>query len=396
VDLVQHGCVRGRLSACLLLAAVLAAGGAGQAGAEGSVGTTFPEGFDVPVDASLGAPVIGFGAAGLVRRTPVVFLHGNNDTPYPTSCNGSYGAPRAFAQYFADRGYAVSELWGLGYQGDQCDLLANQSRRAGPAHTTVANVPDVRAFVRSVLAFTGASQVDVVGHSLGATLAREWMREDGAHALVRRLVSIDGPHHGILNCSPSPLNYYVTLGFTPDSPVCQEYGAADTAFLQRLNADGETVGPTEYLAVVNVDASFVYISTQDGVLPAVPAQDRQGRPHDFSRSAVLDGARLLEVRGQGVHDSALRAAHTGVVASPEVWQATLDFLAPVQVQVPAAGPAAAPLDAPEAAAPARASSSPSETVAAGARLPATGGLPTGAVALLVLGAGAACARRCRG
>ena len=53
-------------------------------GAE-QVGTTFPADFPVILDASLGVPVIGFGAAGRVRRTPVIFLHGNNDTPFPTA-----------------------------------------------------------------------------------------------------------------------------------------------------------------------------------------------------------------------------------------------------------------------------------------------------------------------
>jgi pimeloyl-ACP methyl ester carboxylesterase len=300
-----------------------------QAGAAGTVGTSFPAGFRVPVDHSLGTPVIGFGAAGRVRRTPVIFLHGNNDTPYPTTCNGSYGAVQAMAQSFADAGWAPSELGGLGYQGDQCDLPADETRRAGAAHTTLANVPDLRAFVRAVLAYTGAKQVDIVGHSLGATLAREWMRQDRAYRLVRRVVSLDGPHHGIINCSPDPQNYYgPSLGFVPGSPVCLEYGAADTPFLRRLNAGGEAPGPTRWLAVVNADASFVYISTRDGVLPAVPAQDRNGRPHDFGRSAELRGARLVRLTGQGVHDTTLLAAHTGLVASPDAWALARDFLRP--------------------------------------------------------------------
>ena len=312
------------LSGALLLAALSAPGAA----AAPTIGTTFPKGFAVPTDASLKVPVIGFGSdEGTVRRTPVIFLHGNNDTPYPTTCNGSYGAPQAFAQHLLENGWSPKELWGLGYQGDQCDLLTDQTRRAAQAHTTVANVPDLRAFVRSVLAYTGAKQVDIVGHSLGTTLAREWMRQDRAYGLVRRLVGIDGPNHGILNCSPSAQNYYVTLGFTPDSPVCREYGAPDTPFLRRLNAGDETPGPTQYLMVVNADTSFVYISERDGVLPAVPAQDRAGRPHDFSRSAHLQGARLVEVRNQGGHDRALLAAHTGIINSPEVWRITRDFLA---------------------------------------------------------------------
>lgn len=343
------------------------------------MGKTFPSGFAVPVDASLNVPVIGFGSdQGTLRHTPVIFLHGNNDTPYPTSCNGAYGAPQAFAQYFLEHGYSPRELWGLGYQGDQCDLLTDETRRAALAHTTLANVPDLRAFVKAVLAFTGAKQVDIVGHSLGTTLAREWMRQDDAYGVVRRLVGVDGPNHGIINCSPSPLNYYVTLGFTPNSPVCQEYGAADTPFLLRLNSGDETPGPTSYLTIVNADHSFVYIAAQDGVLPAVPAQDRLGRPHDFSLSARLTGAALTEVRDQGGHDSTLQASHTGIINSPQVWEITRQFLA---------------TPSPLAAAPARKTQPvptkgrASDPGTATGSLAATGGTGTPGLALLLLVAG---------
>jgi hypothetical protein len=73
------------------------------------VGTSFPPGFPVIVDASLGVPVIGFGAAGKVKRTPVIFLHGNNDTPFPTACN-PLGRIHSMAQFFLDHGYAAGEL----------------------------------------------------------------------------------------------------------------------------------------------------------------------------------------------------------------------------------------------------------------------------------------------
>jgi hypothetical protein len=106
-----------RRSVTALLATVVTALAlAAPAGAE-TVGTIFPSGFPTIVDASLGIPVLGFGAAGPVERTPVIFLHGNNDTPYPTLCN-PYGNMHDFAQYFLDHGYSASELWGLGYQGD--------------------------------------------------------------------------------------------------------------------------------------------------------------------------------------------------------------------------------------------------------------------------------------
>jgi hypothetical protein len=83
--------------------------------AGGTVGTALPPGFPVAIDVSLGVPVIGFGAAGPVQRTPVIFLHGNSDTPFPTACN-PFGSIHNFAQFFADHGYSPSELWGLGYR----------------------------------------------------------------------------------------------------------------------------------------------------------------------------------------------------------------------------------------------------------------------------------------
>jgi len=172
--------------AASLLAAVAVAHAAG------TVGSTFPAGFPAIEDASLtNKTLLGFGAAGKVTRTPVIFVHGNNDTPYPTACN-PYGRVQAFAQFLADSGYSTSELWAIGYEGDQCDLV-DPPRRSSIAHTNAANVPDLRRFVRAVLAFTGAKEVDVVAHSLGVTIVREWMREDGAGRVVRRFVAIDGP-----------------------------------------------------------------------------------------------------------------------------------------------------------------------------------------------------------
>jgi pimeloyl-ACP methyl ester carboxylesterase len=295
----------------------------------GLVGTTFPADFPVISDASLGKPVIGFGGSqGRVERVPVIFLHGNNDTPFATACN-PFGYIHNLAQFFLDAGYSPRELWGLGYQGDQCDLIANPTNRSGPAHSTVANVPDLRAFVAAVLRYTGATRVDIVAHSLGVTIAREWMRQDFAYRTVRALVGIDGPNHGIINCSPSPLNYFQLPsqgGFTPDSAVCSEYGSDHTPLLSTLNGHGETHGPTRYLVIHNTDVDFVYISAQDGVFPPVPAQDREGLAHDFSRSALLKGAAAVRLTNQGQFDPIVQTAHLGILNSPLSWAAALGFL----------------------------------------------------------------------
>jgi pimeloyl-ACP methyl ester carboxylesterase len=295
------------------------------------LGTSFPPDFPVLNDASLGMPLIGFGSAeGPVAHTPVIFLHGNNDTPFPTACNPLFGRMHDFAEYFLAHGYRPSELWGLGYQGDQCDLPADQTIRSSVSHTSAASVPDLRAFVHAVLEYTGADQVDIVAHSLGGTVAREWLRQDSAYGLVRALVSVASPHHGIINCSPSPLNYWQLPafgGFTPASAVCVELGAVDTPFLSALNAGDETPGPTRYLTVRASDVDFVYMPFDDGAFPGVPALDRDGEPADFSDGPALEGATNLALAGQGVYD-VLGTAHLGLWSSPETWRAALAFLRP--------------------------------------------------------------------
>jgi pimeloyl-ACP methyl ester carboxylesterase len=319
-----------------VVAFLLQLGGGGLAGAASpgkgaEIGMTFPEHFPAIKNFYLGKPVIGFGSdVGRLERVPVIFLHGNNDTPFPTACN-PLGRVQAFAQFFLDHGYQPSELWALGYQGDQCDLAKDNTRRSDISHTTAAAVPLLRHFVQAVLDFTGAKRVDIVAHSLGVTVAREWMLQDNAYRKVRAFVAIDGPNHGIVDCSPSPANFYQLAsggGFTPSSAVCDEYGSDHTELLEVLNAAGETPGPTRYLVIRNKPGTpdFVYNSLPDGVLPGVPAQDRDGNAHDFTASAGLAGAETIDLVGQGQYDTVLSSAHLGILNSPETRGAALRFL----------------------------------------------------------------------
>lgn len=322
--------------------------------AHAQVGTTFPLDFPVPMDAALRAPVIGYGASGSLARVPVVLVHGNNDTPYPTTCN-DYGYMTMVAQTLLARGWAPSEIWAVGWQGEQCDLLTTPGVRAGVSHTVAANVADIRDFVAAVRRYTGALRVDVVAHSLGSTVVREWLRADNAYGVVRRFVSVDGSNHGIVNCGPSPLNYYAALGFTPAGPLCSELGSVRTPLMVALNSGDETPGPTRYVTIVNTDASFVYIAAQDGPFPPVPMEDRDGMVHDFARSAWLDGARNIGLTGQAKYGGATAqagagTAHNGILASPETRAIIAEVLgaeeptgALVPVPIAVGGPRPAPL-----------------------------------------------------
>jgi hypothetical protein len=58
----------------------------------------------------------------------------------------------------------------------------------------------------------------------------------------------------------------------------------------------------------------------------VPAQDRNGNPHDFSQSATLEGAGTVNLTGQGTYDPFLGTAHLGILNSPDTWQIAFDYL----------------------------------------------------------------------
>ena len=94
--------------------------------------------------------------------------------------------------------------------------------------------------------------------------------------------------------------------------------------IQRLIC--ELADRCQYLVIRNADTSFVYFSAPDGVFPAVPAEDREGNPHDFSLSARLAGAREIDLVGQGAFDDVLGTAHLGILNSPVTWQRAFDFL----------------------------------------------------------------------
>jgi hypothetical protein len=114
--------------------------------------------------------------------------------------------------------------------------------------------------------------------------------------------------------------------------------SADAA-IQMGDSDvaGTVTGPNGPVAGVWVIAEtaelgdFVYLPDQDGVLPGVPAQDRDGNPHDFSGSALLAAAPHLDLTRQGQFDAILGTAHLGILNSPVSRQAALKFLASLRI-----------------------------------------------------------------
>jgi len=97
----MHRMIRRTLTSVATLPLLLVAGPALAGAPTDQLKSSIDQVIKVIEDTSLHKPLIGFGAAGAVTRTPVIFIHGNNDTPFPTACN-PFCRVQAFAQYFAD------------------------------------------------------------------------------------------------------------------------------------------------------------------------------------------------------------------------------------------------------------------------------------------------------
>jgi triacylglycerol esterase/lipase EstA (alpha/beta hydrolase family) len=126
-------------------------------------------------------------------------------------------------------------------------------------------------FVSRVRSVTGARQVDLVAHSMGALTARQYLRFLGGadHANpavnhVHTLVSVGGTNHGTTFESNAELREQArSAGLPADELLAATVGPAyvqqmvGSRFLTRLNSGGDTEPGVTYLAVATRDDKVV-------------------------------------------------------------------------------------------------------------------------------------------
>jgi len=158
------------------------------------------------------APYGGFGGGACsAARTPVVFIPGNGDEAknwdYPPSTGGD-----SVYDTFRAAGYNDCELFGVNY--------LSSAERATPQlnYHKPAKADQLAGFIAEVLAYTGASQVDVVSHSLGVTMAIHALDRGGLWGATRRFIAIGGALRGLASC------YWVGYA-NPYATVCGSQNA---------------------------------------------------------------------------------------------------------------------------------------------------------------------------
>ncbi|WP_329548559.1 alpha/beta fold hydrolase [Streptomyces sp. NBC_01356] len=165
---------------------------------------------------------------------PVVLVHG-------TFAN-SVDNWLALAPYLVNRGYCV---YSLDYGQLPGVPLFNG---LGPIDKSAEQL---QVFVDKVLAATGSTKADLVGHSQGGMMPRYYLKFLGGAAKVNALVGIAPDNHGTtLNGLSNLLAYFPGAEdlLSTATPALADQ-IAGSAFLTKLNAGGDTVAGVHYTVI---------------------------------------------------------------------------------------------------------------------------------------------------
>ncbi|MEU1208165.1 alpha/beta fold hydrolase [Nocardia sp. NPDC005825] len=129
---------------------------------------------------------------------------------------------------------------------------------------------EVAVFVDKVLASTGATKVDIIGHSQGGTVADQYLKFGGGAAKVDQLITFGATHHGTSLDGIATLGRRITdmgfnaLGFSQllvGEGLIEQ--VAGSSFYAKLGAGGDTVPGVHYTSVAtkNDEVSTPYDAT---------------------------------------------------------------------------------------------------------------------------------------
>ena len=160
---------------------------------------------------------------------PVVLVHG--------TWSNAYTMWSALAPELVEEGYCV---YALNY-GDENQSLVGLVPGLYASRGLVESSTEVAAFVERVLDETGASKVDMVGHSQGGTQLQLYIQRHGGDQTVERMVGVNPNTHG------TSLLGIGTLGWTLDDAgslgIGSVLGSANVSDPGLMATVGLVIGP---------------------------------------------------------------------------------------------------------------------------------------------------------
>jgi pimeloyl-ACP methyl ester carboxylesterase len=159
-------------------------------------------------------------------KDPVVLVHGNTATP--ASWDNTYNL-------LLSQGYSSADIYRPDWGSKYCASCNNHS---GSEETPV------RQAINDAIANSCSGQIDVIGHSMGATLAAQQISKLAAASYVDTFVGIAGAFRGLYSCGIYPFNVW--------SSTCGYYGLSiQSPFLDSLY--GAPLGDKVYSIKSNID-----------------------------------------------------------------------------------------------------------------------------------------------
>ena len=201
-------------------------------------------------------PVIYNGIYGYAHVSSTASPPGANDW----SCKPSSAHPNPVILVhgtFGDMSDSWQALSPLLYDNGYCVFAFNYGSYNGSGTFGVyatgeiaQSASQLSAFVDHVLTATGASKVDIVGHSQGGMMPRYYINFDSGDSKVGTLVGLAPSNHGTTLDGLFTLASYFpgASAFTADCPACQEQEAG-SPFLAHLNGSGETRSTVNYTVI---------------------------------------------------------------------------------------------------------------------------------------------------
>ncbi len=185
--------------------------------------------------------------------------------------------------------------------GYDTTLVSYPDYGIGDIHTQAARLGDA---VASVKARTGATRVDLVAHSMGGLVSRDYIKNLGGAANVDSLVMLGTPNNGTLLAA---VGTFLTFGSCLGITACRQM-ATGSSFLAQLNAGDASPGGVSYTDITTrVDELVIpYTSAflpTDGNVSNVVVQNQCWLRWPGHLGLILDGAVYDGVRDALRHET---------------------------------------------------------------------------------------------
>ena len=179
---------------------------------------------------------------------PVVLLHGTWENAYE---NWSGMSPE-----LKEDGYCVFALnFGIAdlpTKGGLGSALPN----AFGTKDIAQSAGEIATYVDAVLAATGAEKVDLVGHSQGGLVSRQYLKFNGGAEKVDKLVTLGATNHGTTLSGIGTLDRFIgSLGLNLDPALNYLVGESgmqqvyNSGLVNGVNAGGDTMPGIDYTVI---------------------------------------------------------------------------------------------------------------------------------------------------